>query len=196
MQLDSKIDISVDSEVYNPSDDSFLLLKVIEVKRDETLLDMGSGSGLIAIHAARAGAKVTATDLNPFAVDCIKRNAARNDARVSVVQSDLFSNVSGIFDVISFNPPYLPGARTSTSWIEKAWSGGEEGGETAIRFLDDAWRHLAPGGRIFMILSSIGGLMSVLKSARERYEATMLVEQRMFFESIFAYSFKVRGSQI
>jgi release factor glutamine methyltransferase len=194
VQLDSTIDISIIPEVYNPSDDSYLLLKMVDVRPGEAFLEMGSGSGLLAVHAAKVEAKVTAADLNPSAVECTKRNAVRNGVRVEVVLSDLFERVPGLFDAIAFNPPYLPSEGTSTSWMEKAWSGGEEGSETAIRFLGEAWRHLAPGGRIYMILSSIGGFMSVLKSSKERYEATMLLEQHMFFESIFAYKFTLKSA--
>ena len=194
VQLDRTININITPEVYNPSDDSYLLLKVVEVRSGETFLEMGSGSGLVAIHAAKLGAKVTAVDINPHAEECTKRNAATSNVGIEVIRSNLFEKVPGEFDVIAFNPPYLSGDGTSTSWLEKAWSGGEEGSEIAVKFLQDAWRHLAPGGRIYMILSSIGGLMSVLKSAKERYEASMLVEQHMFFESIFAYRFVLRRS--
>ncbi len=193
MRLDLSLDIDLSPEVYNPSDDSYLLLKVVEVLPDGSFLEMGTGTGLVAVHAANLGAKVTAVDINPHAVDCARRNAARNNVRLEVVRSDLFDKVPGSFDVIAFNPPYLPGETTSTTWIEKAWSGGNEGSEVATRFLQDAWRHLNPGGRIYMILSSIGGLMSVLKAAKERYSAEMLIEQRMFFESIFAYKLEPRS---
>lgn len=194
VRLDSSVDIVADEEVYNPSDDSFLLLRAIEVTPGETFLEMGTGSGIIAIHAAKAGAKVTAADINPMAVECAKRNAERNGLALEVVSSDLFENVHGAFDVIAFNPPYLPGAASSTSWIEKAWAGGGEGSETAVRFLEHAWRHLAPGGRVYMVLSSVGGLMSVLKAARERYVAEMIEEKHMFFESMYSYRLKVGGS--
>lgn len=193
VQLDARIDITLLPEVYNPSDDSYLLLKVIDVGPGETFLEIGPGSGLIALHAAKAGAKVTAADLNPSAVECTRRNAAKNGVRMNVVRSDLFEKVEGLFDVIAFNPPYLPSDGVTTSWMEKAWSGGGEGSETAVRFLAEAWRHLAPGGRIYMILSSIGGFMSVLKSAKERYDATMITEVHMFFESIFAYKFTLKS---
>lgn len=190
--MDGSIDIEVEEEVYNPSDDSYLLLKCVEVSPGESFLEMGAGSGLIALHAAKIGARVTAADLNPHAVECARRNAARNGLRVEVVRSDLFERVDGIFDVIAFNPPYLPGTASSTSWVEKAWAGGEEGSEMAVKFLESAWRHLAPGGRIFMVLSSVGGLMSLLKAARERYESEMLEEKHMFFESIYVYKFRAR----
>jgi len=192
VKLDTSIEIEIGPEVYNPSDDSYLLLKVVDVSPEERFLEMGPGTGLLSIHAAKLGAKVTAADVNPHAVECTKRNAAKNSVRIDTFKSDLFEKVQGNYDVIVFNPPYLPGAATSTSWIERAWSGGDEGSETAVQFLNDAWKHLSPGGRIFMILSSVGGLMSVLKSARERYDSEMLEEQHMFFESIYAYRFRLK----
>jgi release factor glutamine methyltransferase len=192
VKVDGSIEIEVDDEVYNPSDDSYLLLRCVEVSPGQSFLEMGAGTGLVALHAAKLGAKVTAADVNPKAVECTRRNAARNGIRLEVVRSDLFEKVTGVFDVIAFNPPYLPGTASSTSWVEKAWAGGEEGSEMALEFLANAWRHLAPGGRIFMVLSSVGGLMSLLKGARERYESEMLEEKHMFFESIYAYRFKVR----
>ncbi len=193
MQLDNSLDVVIESdEVYGPSDDSFLLLKVMEVSPGERFLEMGCGSGLLSLHAAKAGATVKAADINPNAVECTRRNAARNNLRVEAVVSDLFENIQGDFDVIAFNPPYLPEETRSTSWIEKSWAGGSEGGETAIRFLDEAWRHALPGGRIYLILSSLGGLTSVLKSARQRYDAEMIEERHMFFESIYAYRFRPR----
>lgn len=189
MQLDVSIDIETHEDVYNPSDDSYLLLKVIEVSEGESFLDMGCGTGLIAIHAARHGNSTTAVDINPHAIELTKRNAAKNGVRVHVVSSDLFAKVDGYFDVIAFNPPYLPGDSTSTSWIERAWSGGSTGSEVSSRFLEEAWRHLAPGGRIYMVLSSLTGVTSVLKAARDRYKSVLLEEQRMLFESLFAYRF-------
>lgn len=187
MKLDTSIDIVIDSEVYNPSDDSYLLLKVVDVREGERFLEMGSGSGLVAIHAAKAGAEVTAADINPHAVECTRRNALRNGVNVKAIQSDLFDAIPQSFDVIAFNPPYLAEENEPKSWIEKSWSGGSGGTDVSEAFLEQAARHLTPGGRIFIILSSLGGLRSLLRSARERYASTMLEEKHMFFESIFAY---------
>jgi release factor glutamine methyltransferase len=189
MKLDQSIDIDILDEVYNPSDDSYLLLKVIEVGDGDRLLDMGSGSGLVAVHAAKAGAKVTAADVNPNAVECTRRNAMRNGMEVKVVQSDLFEKVDGLFDIIAFNPPYLAVEETTTAWIERSWSGGSEGTDVSAAFLDEAWKHLAPNGRIYMILSSLSNLRTLLRTAKAHYRSTMIEDQRMFFESIFAYRF-------
>jgi release factor glutamine methyltransferase len=195
VKLDRSIDIEVSSEVYNPSDDSYLLLRSVEVSPGQTLLEMGSGSGLLSVHAAKLGASVTAVDISPEAVECTRRNANKNGVRVNARVSDLFQNVSGYFDVIAFNPPYLPSEARSTSWIEMSWSGGEEGSETTVAFLGQAWQHLAPGGRIYLVLSSIGGLMSVLKAAKVKYECEMLEEVHQFFESVYAYKLWPRHFQ-
>lgn len=193
MKLDTSIDVVVESkEVYAPNDDSYLLLKVIEVMPGERFLEIGCGSGLIALHAAKAGAEVVAADINPYAVECAKRNAARNNLRIKLLTSDLFEKVEGYFDAIAFNPPYLPEETRSTSWIEKSWSGGDEGSEIAARFLEEAWRHLAPGGRVYLILSSLGGFMTALKAAKEHYDSEMMEEKHMFFESIYAYKLRPR----
>ncbi len=198
MKLDPSIDIELLPEVYNPSDDSYLLLGAIEVKEGERFLEIGSGSGLIAVHAALAGADVVAADINPHAVDCTRRNAMRNNAKMEVVQSDLFENIRGLFDVIAFNPPYLAVEESSSSWIEKSWSGGEDGAQIARPFIEQAIRHLAPNGRVYIILSSLGSLRTLLREAKRQYRSTMIEEKQMFFESIFAYRLEpdIRTSDI
>lgn len=187
MNPDESIDIDILPEVYNPSDDSYLLLKVTEVSPGEKLLDMGTGTGLVALHAAKAGARATAVDISPHAVECARRNALRNNLDVEVVRSDLFESVKGVYDVITFNPPYLPEENKPSNWMERTWSGGQDGAEVVVRFLQDAWRHLAPQGRIYIILSSFGSIRTVLRVAKERYRMDVVEEKHMFFESILAY---------
>ena len=190
MKFDQSVDIDLLPDVYNPSDDSYLILETIEVNSGERFLDMGCGSGLIAVHAAKAGADVVAADINPHAVDCTRRNAHKNGVRLEVVQSNLFEQLHGSFDVIAFNPPYLALEEKSTSWIEKSWSGGEDGADVAGPFLEQAHRYLAPNGRIYMILSSLGGLRTLLRTAKKHYRSELIEEKHMFFESIFAYQFE------
>src|SRR5438105_1615555 len=71
-------------------------------------LDMGSGSGVSALLAARAGAEVIAVDVNPAAVDCGRENATRNGLadRIKFARGDLFEGVDGDFDLITFDPPF------------------------------------------------------------------------------------------
>lgn len=197
MKVDTAIDIDIADQVYNPSDDSFLLVNVIEIRPGERVLDMGTGTGIAALHAAKAGAaKVTAVDINPNAVACARSNALKNGLKVEVVESDLFAKVEGLYDVITFNPPYLPEEGGPSSWMERAWSGGADGSDVVVRFLEDAWRFLAPGGRIYIILSSFGSIRTVLRMAKERYDIEMVEERHMFFESILAYRMAAKTSSL
>jgi len=194
MEVDTSIDIDIASDVYNPSDDSFLLVNVLDVSPGDRVLDMGTGTGIAALHAAKSGARVTAVDINPHAVACARSNALKNDLKVDVLQSNLFEKVEGLFDIITFNPPYLPDEGTPATWMERAWSGGSDGSEVVVRFLEEAWRFLVPGGRVYIILSSFGSIRNILRAAKQRYEVEMVEERHMFFESILAYRMVAKTS--
>ncbi len=95
--------------------------------------------------------------------------------RIEVCTNDLFSPIlrSEIFDVIAFNPPYLPAFRWATSnektkpkrWLEKAWEGGSLGIETTLAFLGQVGDHLASAGLIYLVSSSTNELSKTLSSA-------------------------------
>jgi release factor glutamine methyltransferase len=95
-----------------------------------------------------------------------------------LVQGDLFSCVEGPFDWIVFNPPYLPSEGEAD---EASWSGGERGSETVASFLEEAPRHLRPGGSVLMVYSSQTGLT---ERDLKGYEVELLEEQHLFFETL------------
>ena len=117
------------------------------------VFDLGCGSGIGAILAARRGARVVAVDVNPHAVEAAINNAARNgmSGRVEVRQGDLFDPVGeDRFDVVLFNPPYFDGE--PRNWAESAWraSGLRE------RFVAQRRDHLTTRGYVLLVLSSHG----------------------------------------
>ncbi len=111
---------------------------------------------------------VVATDINPHAVFCAQKKG------IEVVQNDLFSGIRGTFDLILFNPPYLPTLPEDRidDWLEYALDGGMSGREVIIRFAEDAGRVLAPGGRILLLISSLTGLpeVAIFFSGRVLYQ--------------------------
>jgi release factor glutamine methyltransferase len=118
----------------------------------KSFLDVGSGSGLIAMCAARGGADVVAVDINEEAVRCTLANAGRHELKIKARVSDLFSTVDNAkFDAIAFNPPFLLG--TAQSPAETAFYGGLNF-DVIRKFAADVRTHLRPGGSIYMILSS------------------------------------------
>lgn len=196
MKVDPHIIVEGAPGVYEPGDDSFLLVRAAEVQPGEEILEVGTGTGIVALHCARAGARVTATDINPAALGCAEANAERNRLQLKVLQSDLFSAVEGRFDAILFNPPYLPSdSQSSTSWLEKAWDGGPEGIAVVSRFLREAETHLKPHGRLYVVLSSFGSLPQLLKEAREHYTLELIEELPLFFERLYAYRLRPKGTE-
>lgn len=86
---------------------SIFLAKYIASGRFKNVLEIGTGTGLIALYLAKKGAKVTATDINPDSIKITKENAKLNNLDVQLIVSDLYENVDGKFDCIIFIPPYF-----------------------------------------------------------------------------------------
>src|ERR1700722_1664784 len=94
--------------------------------RGKSFLEPGAGSGLISLYAAGRGARVTATDISPFAVECLKVNRRLNGADLEILHSDLFDGIDRRpFDIIAVNPPYY--RKDPATDAERAWYCGENG---------------------------------------------------------------------
>ncbi|MFC7134943.1 MULTISPECIES: HemK2/MTQ2 family protein methyltransferase [Salinibaculum] len=163
--------------VYQPAEDSKLLADaaVPYVDAGDWVLDVGTGSGYVAHRfLEETDARVVGSDINPNAC-----RQARN-AGIPVVRADQLTPFrDGAFDVVVFNPPYLPTApdREWNDWMEKALSGGETGREVIEPFLDDLRRVLDTGGDAFLLVSSLTGIDAVREHARASGLTTMEVAE-------------------
>jgi release factor glutamine methyltransferase len=168
--------------VYRPSEDSYLLLRHVVTLVSGDVLDMGTGSGIQAVAAALKDdvSTVTAVDVNPAALIEAERRGktAGAHAKMRFTLSDLFDCVEGVFDWITFNPPYLP---SEGDGDEASWTGGVGGGEAIRRFLAEARGHLKPGGSVLMVYSSLTGLG---EEDFEGYRVEALGEQPLFYETL------------
>jgi len=148
-------DRGVPDQVYPPAEDSFLLLRAAlrEVRPADCVLEVGTGSGYVAAGLLGRAAGVVATDINPHAVECARARG------VAVVRTDLFAGLSGPFDLILFNPPYLPTfpEERIDDWLEYALDGGPTGRAVIERFVADIGRVLSPIGRVLLLVSSLTG---------------------------------------
>jgi release factor glutamine methyltransferase len=153
--------------VYPPREDSFLLLPFAEVAPGTKVAEVGAGAGLVALAAARAGARVVATDRNPTALRMLRANARSEGLDVTAVRTDLLRGL-GRFDRVLANPPYLPTRpeeRDPDRWINLALDGGPDGCRVMARLVRDLVDHLAPHGRAFVVVSSVqdaGALTEIL----------------------------------
>ncbi len=148
-----------DTRALIPRPETERLVELVIAERQEDpprrVLDIGTGSGVIAITLALAfpEAMVVASDCSPEALALTRDNAARLGAadRVQLVESDLFAQIEGLFDLVISNPPYIPTGELAGLSAEVqhdpplALDGGPTGCELPIRLLAEAPPHLAPG---------------------------------------------------
>lgn len=169
--------------IYQPMEDSYLLndyVKSLEIKGKD-FLEIGVGSGLIAESAVDKGANVTAADLNQEALNQL-------DNGIEKVKSDLFNSIDGKYDLIVFNPPYLPGEDEESSMPgSETWYGGKKGIEVSQRFLRKCGDHLKEGGDALVVASSLSDFESLI----EEFSLEIVDEKRLFFEQLFLLRYSV-----
>jgi release factor glutamine methyltransferase len=153
----------IDPGVQLPKAGSLLFCRHLDVRAREHVLEIGSGAGLAAVLAARAGAEVIATDVRPEAVACTRENAVRNGVaeRVDTRLGDGFAPVTGIrFDLICTSPPQMPTppGRERADAEAAADNGGADGWQLLDRLIREAPAHLTRGGRILFTLFAFLGI--------------------------------------
>jgi len=146
--------------VQPPKAGSLFFCRHLTVAPGERVLEIGAGLGLAAVLAARAGARVVATDIVPEAVDTVRVNAMLNGVAVDARAGDGYAPVAGQrFDLICTNPPQMPTppARARDDAVAAADNGGLDGWELIDRVIAGAAEHLAPRGRlVFSIFAFLG----------------------------------------
>jgi len=190
------LQILLHPQVYEPAEDTFLLAENLAVKEGDIALDVGTGTGLIALLMARKARYVLGVDINPLAVELARKNARINGIKnVEFRVSDLFENVSGRFDVITFNVPYLPGEPEEP--IDLALVGGEGGREVLDRFIREVPRYLKPGGTVQMVQSSITGVKETLRRLEEAgLKGKIAARVHVFFEDIVLINATMQGGGV
>lgn len=169
--------------MYEPAEDSYLIEKHIKNYSSDSCLEIGTGTGILALEASKYCKKVLAVDIDKEAIDYCKKNIKKKNIKFKL--SDLFSNVEGKFDLILFNPPYLP----NDSLIkDKALDGGKKGYEIIEKFLNNVNSHLNQDGKILLIFSSLTNkkkIDSLIKKNALKFKE--LEKQKFFFEEIYLY---------
>jgi len=118
--------------------------------KNKLFLELGAGSGLIAMYAARQDATVMATDINPVAIHSLEMNARSNRIPLTIIKSDLFTDIpQQAFDIIAINPPYYK--KQPQTAAEYAWYCGEQG-EYFQQLFSGLYRYIHPQSVVLMVL--------------------------------------------
>jgi HemK-related putative methylase len=160
---------------------------------EATVLDMGTGSGVCAVFAAKHARRVVAVDINAAAVRCARVNALLNrvDDRIDARHGDLFDVIAGErFDLVLFNPPFLAGGARNDR--DRAWRANGLG----ERFAEGLGRHLKPGGSALLLLSTFGDARIFLEPLHRRGHAVeRLAERRYFGERLTLFGVSSANAQ-
>ena len=180
------IDLLVSSKTFTPSTVTTLLANVLEIGAGDAVIDVGCGTGILSIIAAELGAShVDALDQSPDVVEVGNHNATLRGVadRITFHCGDLFEPLPDDCqaDVIIGDVSGIPDALAIDSgWFPSGKGGGARGSELPIRMLQDAAKHLAPGGRLFLPTGTLQDEAAIMEAARSKYaNVRMLTERRI-----------------
>ncbi|MET8183443.1 HemK2/MTQ2 family protein methyltransferase [Streptomyces sp. NPDC005336] len=172
--------------VYTPQDDTWLLAQALHrepITADTTVLDVGTGSGVLALEAARRGAAhVTAVDISALAVAAARLHARLSGLRVRVVRGDLLTPVADRrFDLIVANPPYVPSAagRRGRRGRALAWDAGADGRALLDQICEDGPPRLRPGGVLLLVHSGLCGVDRTLRQLERAGLRAAVADRRL-----------------
>lgn len=179
--------------IYQPAEDSYLLQKYVRRYALGRVLDMGTGSGLQALTAMTNPNTqfILAVDIDEEAIQALQEKIKQERLRkIQVQQSDLFSTVSGQFNLIIFNPPYLPQDKGAggKKIEDKTIYGGKKGWELSQKFLEQVAKHLYPDGKILLLFSSLTDKDKIDEIIEKNmFTSQELDSQKLSFETLHLY---------
>ncbi|MDO8627858.1 MAG: methyltransferase [Candidatus Diapherotrites archaeon] len=182
------LELVVFDSVYEPSEDSFLLANSLPKISGKTVLDLGCGTGIQGINASQKGAKsILSVDVNKKALENVLENCKNLGIKnISVRESNLFEQIREKFDIIVFNPPYLPSEEIEVPELD----GGKDGIELTEKFISQAGKHLNSKGICFLLVSSLNDFSKVEKLINQAgFKFEILGQEKFFFEELRIYKF-------
>ena len=181
--------INIDDNVYIPAEDSYLLADNLEIKQGQSVLEIGTGSGIVAMYASRLTDNITVTDINFDACELARKNFEDNGIEnIEILFGNLFEPVKNRkFDVILFNTPYLPTEEDEVldDTINYAFDGGLNGRKVIDLFLNELGNHLNDNGIVQIIQSSLSGNEETLEKLDQLgFVSEIAAKEHFFFEDI------------
>ena len=181
--------INTDDNVYVPAEDSYMLADNLLIEKGQSVLEIGTGSGIVAMYASKLTDRITVTDINFDACELARKNFEANNIKgIEILFGNLFEPVKNRkFDVILFNTPYLPTEDDEVleNTINYAFDGGLNGRKVIELLLNEVGNHLNDGGIVQLIQSSLSGNEETLEKLDSLgFIAEIAEKEHFFFEDI------------
>ncbi|PIK53053.1 putative hemK methyltransferase family member 2-like [Apostichopus japonicus] len=200
-------------DVYEPAEDSFLLLDALEQEAESLnslrpliCVEVGCGSGIVITFLKKllsSQCVCLAVDSNHKATSSTVKTADQNKAQVEAVTSDLLGNlqprIEGKIDVLVFNPPYVvtPPEEVRCPGLPSSWAGGVNGRQVTDRLLSDVHRLLSPSGVFYLITIRENKPDEIRQMLKDRgLESTVIIERKAGPERLNVIKFQRRISAV
>ena len=173
-----ELELEVNEHVFSPSANGSFYAENVRVNAGETVIDIGTGSGVLAIFASKAGANVSATDTDAHAIEVAGRNASLNKVEIEFSRGSLFAALDKKFDVILAN---LPNEIIHKSYLDdvgeelaNTFDGGEKGNEHILDLLKVAKNHMHERSRLYLPVHTLTDYHETLRQAIANYNAKLV----------------------
>jgi release factor glutamine methyltransferase len=192
--------LEIPARVYLPSDDTDLMIEVLEKevirknKQFSSAIEIGSGNGFLSIDIYDNVKELISTDINPIAIDYLLNVKEQyNLEKQKIVYSNLFDSIGEQkFDLIIFNPPYVPSEEIldedddEINGYDLAVNGGEHGKEIIDEFVKQLPEHLDKVGVCYLLVSSLNSPLDIIENLKlQNLFAEIIDSKKLFFEELF-----------
>lgn len=173
-----RFDLEVNEHVFPPSPHGSFFAENMKINAGETVIDIGTGSGFLAILAAKLGGKVSATDNNKDAVELARKNSIKNNVSIDFQQGNYFANFKKKFDVIIVNLPqeivHKNYQKAIGKQLTESFDGGPDGNKQVLEFLDVAKNYMNDKSRIYIIVYTVTNYAQTLRRIIQNYNARLV----------------------
>ena len=173
-----ELELELNEHIFPPSQNGLFYAESIRVNPGETVIDIGTGSGVLGIFAAKQGGIVSATDIDHYAIETAKRNASLNKVRIEFCQGTLFADFAKKFDVILANLPneIVPQVYLDSVGGELAhtFDGGDQGNKHILDLLKAAKMYMHERSRLYLPVHTLTAYHETLREVISHFKAQLI----------------------
>ena len=174
----AKFELEINEHIFPPSPHGSFFAENMKISSGKTVLDVGTGSGFLAILAAKLGGIVSATDTDKDSIALARKNAKMNNVSIDFQQGSYFADFNKKFDTIIVNLPqeivHKNYQKAIGKQLTRSFDGGPDGNKQVLEFLDTAKKYMHSRTRIYIIVYTVTNYAQTLKKIISNYNARLV----------------------